>query len=208
MQSFLYLLTTTALQVSASDVGLRRLASNDKTDRDFVFTMAKCPGKCLATIGDAPPAIELDECSDTGGDKYWDLLYNCGGDHDDSSFFKIRHVATQLCISDPDDCAVCDEVIRLVDCETDRAAWFSYGNLHKTSPKAYNLYSARCWLKEGRIAVLSTPSLDAKTCPQDQSTGACQRVEWNLDHFSSDVLYYEWSFNSVSSQCSTTLGLF
>lgn len=177
---------------------------NEKTGRGNIFTMAQCPGKCLSTTASQPAVVDLDDCVTSGNYKYWEVLYNCAGD---TSFFKISHVESELCISEPDDCSVCDDAISLVDCDDDMAAWFSYGNLHKTSPKAYYLYSARCWLKEGQIAVLATPSLEAKTCPTDHSFGACQRVEWNLDHFSKDVLYYEFSFNPVSSHCSGSLGL-
>lgn len=166
--------------------------------------MADCPGKCLSTTATQPAIVDLDDCSGSATDKYWEVLYNCAGE---ASFFKVSHVDTELCIADPDDCSVCDESVSLVSCDSDQAAWFSYGNLHKTSPKAYYLYSARCWLDEGQIAVLATPSLEAKTCPVDQSIGACQRIEWTMDRFSKDVLYYEFSFNPVSSQCSTSLGL-
>jgi hypothetical protein len=49
---------------------------------------------------------------------------------------------------------------------------------------------------------LSTPSLESK-----DPTGACHRVEWNLDHFSSDVLYYEWSYNEMKDQCEAEMFL-
>jgi hypothetical protein len=180
--------------------------AGEKFDRNYIFTMADCPGKCLSTTATEPAIVDLEDCSGRlASDKYWEVLYNCAGE---DSFFKISHVDSALCISEPDDCSVCDDEISLVSCDSDQAAWFSYGNLHKTSPKAYYLYSARCWLAEGKIAVLATPSLEAKTCPTDQSLGACQRIEWNVDRFSKDVLYYEFSFNPVSSDCSLSLGLF
>lgn len=139
-----------------------------------------------------------------GTKKYWSAVYDC---ESRDSFFKIENNGNGLCIADPLNCSSCEQDIGFVDCDSDAAAWFSYGNLHKTSPKAYYLYSARCWLNDGLIAVLATPSLEAKTCPINQAEGACERLEWNLDRFSKDVLYYEWSFNSLQreQQCSTSI---
>ena len=138
--------------------------------------------------------LGLGDCPSQGQDKYWTILDDCG---DGDSFFKVQNRVTELCIADPLDCSICNTDIGFVDCESEDAAWFSYGNLHKTSPKAYYLYSARCWLNEGLISTLATPSLDAMTCPDDQSAGACAQLEWNLDRFSKDVMYYEWSFNKM-----------
>jgi len=200
----------------------RALPENDFSSSGYeIFTMADCPGKCLTTdVNDSTTTIKLDDCIRGGANKYWENLYDCsdpGTNANDyankKSFFKIRHVAsgtsndeaTWLCIEDPMDCGVCDTGIQLVPCSSEQAAWFSYGNLHKTSPKAYFLYSARCWLTEGMISVLSTPSMDSKTCPEDHSVGACERLEWNLDHYSKDVQHYEWSFNKVNEECDSFL---
>jgi len=217
------------LSVHASTTGLTTATSRALPEYDDfsntgyeIFTMADCPGKCLTTevIDDSTTTIKLDECVRGGENKFWQNLYDCsdpGNNNNNNnyydnkkSFFKIRHVAsgtsndeddTWLCIEDPTDCGVCNTGIELVPCSSEQAAWFSYGNLHKTSPKAYFLYSARCWLREGLISVLSTPSMVSKTCPEDHSAGACERLEWNLDHFSKDVQHYEWSFNKVNEQC-------
>lgn len=194
----------TALLISAASIsaeGTLRQLNGDKTS-GVIFTMADCPGKCLTY--NSTGAVALDDCTFEGGDKYWTIDHNCGGS---DSFFQIKHVKTQSnkCIADPDDCSSCNQGIALVDCESDRAAWFSYGNLHKTGPKQYNLYSARCWLNEGKIMTLSTPSMDAKTCPENQAKGACERIEWNVDRFAKDVLYYEWSMNQVKTECDDAL---
>lgn len=173
----------------------------DKAVGGFLFEMADCPEKCLA-YDVLDQRIELQTCRTAGNYKVWELDYGCG---DKGGFFQIRNVLQSQCIADPEDCSACGKDINLVDCDTDQAAWFSYGTLQKTSPKAYNLYSARCWLNEGLVSVLATPSLDSKTCPDDHSLGACQKLEWNLDHFSKDILYYEWSFDEVKSECSSDL---
>ena len=152
------------------------------------------------TINENTGEIELDHCKTLSSRKCWEVVYDCAGD---TSFFKIRH--GDFCIEDPQDCSVCNKEIGLVSCDNEKAAWFSYGNLHKTSPKANFLYNARCWLEEGFVSVLATPSLEAKTCPEDHSVGACERLEWNLDRFSLDVLYYEWSFNPVKQECESSL---
>jgi hypothetical protein len=152
------------------------------------------------TINEGNGFVELADCGTPSSRKFWQVDVDCSGD---TSFFKIRY--GDYCIQDPDDCSACDTGIGLVDCTDESAAWFSYGNLHKTSPKAYSLYNARCWLDEGLVSVLATPSLEAKTCADDQTVGACQRLEWNLDRFSRDVLYYEWSFNSVKQECDSSL---
>ena len=176
---------------------------NNKGVGGYLFTMADCPGRCLIYNSTKNvPQIELESCKDSGNVKYWEIDDDCGNNE---GFFKIRHVLQDKCIADPEDCSTCNKDIDLVDCNTDEAALFSYGDLHKKSPKAYNLYSARCWLNEGLISVLATPSLDAKTCPENHASGACHRLEWNLDRFSSDVLYYEWSFNRVRAECDVTL---
>ena len=167
----------------------------------YIFTMADCPGQCLS-YNEQDKHIELQACKHAKNEKMWEIVKSC---NNDESFFQIRHVVHNTCIAEPENCSVCNKGISLVDCNTEEAALFSYGNLHKTSPKAYNLYSARCWLKEGLISVLATPSLDAKTCPEDHSIGACERIEWNLDKFSKDVLYYEWSFNQIKSECDADL---
>lgn len=180
----------------------RDLAEGERNVGGFLFTMADCPGKCL-TYNSLDQKIELSACRTVGNSKVWELDYSCEGGKD--GFFQVRHVIDGLCIADPADCSACNKEITLVDCDSDLAALFSYGNLHKTSPLAYNMYSARCWLNEGLISVLATPSLESKTCPEDQAAGACQRIEWNLDHFSKDVLFYEWSFNEVKTECDATL---
>lgn len=130
------------------------------------------------------------------------MVEDCG----DKSFFKIKHAADGWFLADQEDCSLGEEnILDLVECDSDEAALFSNGQLHKTSPKAYNLYSARCWLNEGLISVLATPSLNVNTCPEDHSIGACERIESNLDHFTKDVLFYEWSFNQVKSACDASL---
>jgi hypothetical protein len=58
---------------------------------------------------------------------------------------------------------------------------------------------------EGLISVLATPSLDSKTCPDNHAEGACERLEWNLHRFKSDVLAYEWSYNEVKENCDSSL---
>lgn len=205
---------------SSLPTNLRKLGSNN----GFLFTMTDCPGKCLSYGDDSDVdtdnnndnenkindddlfeerRIKLANCSDAGENKFWEKIDFCGGEQ---SFFQLRHVNYDKCVSDPPDCSACHKSeIDLVDCDSNQAAWFSYGNLHKTSPQAYYLYSARCWLNDGIVSVLATPSLDAKACPQNHAEGACQRIEWNTDRFSKDVLYYEWSFNSVKSECDADL---
>ena len=187
---------------------LRQLGA-EKID-GLIFTMADCPGRCMAYNElSKPPMINLENCRESGTRKYWSVQKSCNGDE---SFFKIAfEPENDLCIADPKSCSTCidektcNKDIELVDCSSDEAAWFSYGNLHKTSPKSSYLYSARCWLNEGVVFALGTPSLEAKTCPEDHSVGACERLEWNLDRFSKDVLYYEWSYNSISNSCAPTL---
>lgn len=166
----------------------------------YQFAMADCPNRCLKhdTIHDR---IELGDCRTGGNQKAWELNYSCGQHRELKGFFQIRNVINNKCIADPEVCAVCNKNVSLVDCESERAAWFSHGHLHKTAPKSYNLYSARCWLNEGRVSVLTTPSLEAKTCPEDHSAGACHQLEWNADHYSRDIVYYEWSFNEIKKEC-------
>ncbi|KAL3939111.1 MAG: hypothetical protein SGBAC_006114 [Bacillariaceae sp.] len=166
----------------------------------YQFAMAECPNKCLThdTINDR---IELADCRTGGNHKAWELKYSCGEHKELKGFFQIRNVVNNKCIADPEDCAICNKDVSLVDCDSNRASWFSHGHLHKTSPKAYNLYSARCWLNEGQVRVLTTPSLESKVCPEDHSVGACQRLEWNNDHYSKDIVYYEWSFNKIKTEC-------
>ena len=192
-----FLISATGISADGSLPLLRQLNNNDKTS-GYILTMADCPGRCLTY--NSTGTVILDDCTFEGGDKFWTIDHQCGGT---GSFFQIKHVKTNnnRCIADPDDCSSCNQGITLVDCESDRAAWFSYGNLHKTGPKQYNLYSARCWLNEGKIMTLSTPSMDAKTCPENQAKGACERIEWNVDRFAKDVLYYEWSMNAVKTEC-------
>lgn len=177
---------------------LRKLA-NEKRE-GFIFNMADCPGKCLSY--DESKVVDLQDCRYAENNKYWSINRSCGSD---DSFFQIRHVLRDLCIREPKDCSKCNKDIELVACDASEAAWFSYGNLHKTAPKKYNLYSARCWLNEGLISALSTPSLEGKTCPEDQTVEACQRIEWNVDRFAKDVLYYEFSFNEVKTECDLEL---
>mmetsp|Transcript_461 Transcript_461/g.714 ORF Transcript_461/g.714 Transcript_461/m.714 type:complete len:322 (+) Transcript_461:164-1129(+) len=166
----------------------------------YQFAMADCPNRCL-THDTSNDRIELADCRTGGNHKAWELNYSCGQHRELKGFFQIRNVLNNKCIADPEDCDVCNEDVSLVDCESSRAAWFSHGHLHKTAPKAYNLYSARCWLNEGRVRVLTTPSLESKTCPEDYSAGACHRLEWNSDHYSRDIVYYEWSFNEIKTEC-------
>jgi hypothetical protein len=180
----------------------RDLVEGERNVGGFLFTMGDCPGKCLS-YNPLDLKVELSTCRTVGNDKVWELDHSCNGDKE--GFFQVRHVLEGLCIEDPEDCSACNQAITLVDCDSDLAAWFSYGSLHKKSPEAYNMYSARCWLNEGIVSVLATPSLESKTCPDDFAAGACQRVEWNLDHFSKDVLYYEWSYNEVKTECDSTL---
>lgn len=173
----------------------RQLAEN----YGAIFTMAQCPGRCL-TADDG--SIKLDDCGSMDLQKHWNLIYGCGGDE---SFFLIESAMNKgLCIADPIDCD-CDPTdadILLVDCDAPNAAWFSYGNLHKQAPNAFFLYSARCWLNEGKVAALQTPSKETKRCPTQQPfLPACTKLEWQKDDYSSDVSYYEWSFNIVKEQC-------
>jgi hypothetical protein len=209
---FTFFLLIVASTAKGQQSSFRRLPKDDENtggggggggggaDQGTIFTMAECPGKCLS-LDEKKEIIELDDCHSASGKKFWSIDYSCAGS---DSFFKIKH-SEGGCIADPEDCSICDKDIGLVNCDSHDAAWFSYGNLHKTSPKAYYLYSARCWLNEGKVSVLATPSLEAKTCPEDHSVGACERLEWNLDRFSSDVLYYEWSFNDVKETCDSSL---
>jgi hypothetical protein len=192
------IISTTLIFASVLDLAR---GQNERTVGGFLFKMSDCPNKCLA-YDELDQRIELESCRTSGNHKIWELDYSCG---DKEGFFQIRHVLHSQCIADPEDCSACAKDINLVDCDNDQAAWFSYGSLRKTSPKAYNLYSARCWLNEGLVSVLATPSLESKTCPEDQSLGACQRIEWNVDHFSKDILYYEWSFNEVKTECGSEL---
>jgi hypothetical protein len=168
-----------------------------------IFTMPQCPGRCL-TADDG--SIKLDDCGDMALQKYWNLIYECGGD---TSFFKIESALKQnLCIADPIDCD-CDPLaadIKLVNCDGPNAAWFSYGNLHKTGPNSFFLYSARCWLNEGKVAALQTPSKETKRCPTGTPfLPACTKLEWQKDDYSSDVSYYDWSYNIVKQQCDDSL---
>mmetsp|Transcript_1672 Transcript_1672/g.3245 ORF Transcript_1672/g.3245 Transcript_1672/m.3245 type:complete len:223 (-) Transcript_1672:134-802(-) len=191
------------MQPSATTTTTTRNLAGGGRVGGYLFTMADCPGKCL-THNSTDLTVQMADCTTTGDDKMWELDWSCGNNK--NGFFRIRNIVESLCIADPTDCAAChQEDIGLVDCDHDRAALFSYGNLHKTAPQSNHLYSARCWLHQGHISVLSTPSLAAKTCPQDCSVGACERLEWNSDHFSKDVLYYEWSFNDVRSECDADL---
>jgi hypothetical protein len=192
------IISTTLIFASVLDLAR---GQGERTVGGFLFKMSDCPNKCLA-YDELDQRIELQSCRASGNDKVWELDYSCG---DKEGFFQIRHVLNSQCIADPEDCSACGKDINLVDCDSDQAAWFSYGSLRKTSPKAYNLYSARCWLNEGLVSVLATPSLESKTCPEDQSISACQEIEWNVDHFSKDILYYEWSFNEVKTECGTEL---
>ena len=166
----------------------------------YQFSMADCPNRCL-TYDSVHDLIELADCRTGGNKKAWELNYSCGQHRELKGFFQIRNVVNNKCVADPKDCSICNKDVSLVDCESDRAAWFSHGHLHKTAPKAYNLYSVRCWLNEGKVSVLTTPSMEAKTCPEDHSVGACQRLEWNADHYSRDIAYYEWSFNEIKTEC-------
>lgn len=180
---------------------------NDEGTNDYqgdLFTMPECPGKCMI-YNDYYNIIQLGDCGTSGDARLWDSSYE-GCDGGNSAFFKIKHVKTTrttrvaMCIADPKDCSVCNEDIGLVPCESETAAIFSYGELHRSAPKAYNLYNARCWLDEGKISVLATPSMESR-----KPEGACNRIEWNLDRFASDVLYYEWAFNYVSNTCEAVL---
>jgi hypothetical protein len=198
---FLLLLSSTFGSANADAVTNFRKLGNNRSVGGSLFHMADCPGKCL-TYDETTANVGLDPCKTGGNTKYWEIDYSCGGDE---SFFQIRHVIKSMCIADPTDCSQCNQDVALVDCDSDEAAWFSHGNIHKSGPKAYNLYSARCWMNEGLIMALSTPSLDAKECPEDQSAEACERLEWNEDRFSKDVLYYEWGFNTVKSECDFSL---
>lgn len=195
------LLLAVALDATKADFdpssNLRKLANGRQ---GVLFNMADCPGKCLSY--DANNIVDLQECRYAGSNKFWSINRSCGGN---DGFFQIKHVSEDLCIREPTDCSTCNKDIELVACDSNDAAWFSYGNLHKTAPKKYNLYSARCWLNEGLISALSTPSLGGKTCPEDHTTGACQRIEWNVDRFAKDVLYYEFSFNEVRDECDSEL---
>ncbi|CAJ1935059.1 unnamed protein product [Cylindrotheca closterium] len=166
----------------------------------YQFAMADCPNRCL-THDTIQNRVELADCRTGGNHKAWELNYSCGKHRELKGFFQIRNVLNNKCIADPEDCAICNKDVSLVDCESERAAWFSHGHLHKTAPKAYSLYSARCWLNEGQVRVLATPSLESKTCPEDFAAGACDRLEWNADHYSRDIVYYEWSFNEIKTEC-------
>eukprot|EP00978_Attheya_sp_CCMP212_P030861 scaffold114805_cov56-Attheya_sp.AAC.2 len=187
-------------QVAAQESQFRRRLkdyNNQEIVQGTLFTMANCPGKCMS-FHNENATVGFGNCGTSASMKYWSLDHDCGSTE---SFFKINHEFTGLCISDPPDCSSPSKSVTMVDCASDAAAWFSYGKLHKTSPKAYNLYSASCWLNEGKLAVLATTSLDAKPDTVDLPTEACQKIEWTLDHYSSDVMYYEWSFNKIRDEC-------
>ena len=194
--------------ISTALIGFATFAAANEVQRDlagtaggFLFTMSDCPGMCL-TYNRIQGQIALSNCSTAGNMKVWEVDYSCG---EEDGFFQVRNVMESKCIADPTDCSSCNQGVTLVDCDNNNAAWFSYGSLHKTGPNAYYLYNTRCWLKEGKVSALSTPSLDSKTCPEDFSAGACRRLEWNADHFSRDISYYEWGFNEVKTECDDTL---
>ena len=164
--------------------------NNNNKDEGLLVTVADCPGKCLA-YDDEPPTIELVDCRDAGRDKYWERINSCS-DGDDG-FFRLRNVVVDRCVSDPRDCASCDDKgVVLVDCDSDKAAWFSHGRLHSapSSPRATYLYSTRCWLRDGVVSALATPSLESKTCPENnaRAAGACRWLEWSSDRYSKDML--------------------
>jgi hypothetical protein len=182
-------------------------SKNNKNDdrsgqsmRGVQLVMRDCPNKCLS-YNSTDGQIDLRSCRTAGNDKLWELEYDCGRE----SFFRLRNVNYGLCIVEPESCTSCNKEITLVSCDSDQAALFSYGNLHKIGERASYLYSARCWLNEGEISVLSTPSLDSKSGPKDFTNAACGRLEWNLDRFNKDVLYYEWAMNRVRADCDAEL---
>jgi hypothetical protein len=141
------------------------------------------PGKCM-TIIETTGAVELDhDCNTSLSRKFWQVDYDCAGAIHLPSRFDTA-TSSALRILKTVVCAIWRSVWSIVTMSEPLGSAI-HGNLHKTGPNAHFLYNARCWFDKGLVSALATPSLEAKTCPEDHSVGACQRLEWNLDRFSS-----------------------